>query len=34
MLLNHPKYQFSFDEAMACAVGCKHCTKLLYMKYS
>lgn len=27
MLLNHQKYQSSFDEAMACAVECEHCTE-------
>jgi hypothetical protein len=25
MLLNHEKYQSSFDKAIACAVECEHC---------
>ncbi|MGG6239342.1 four-helix bundle copper-binding protein [filamentous cyanobacterium CCP3] len=27
MLLNHEKYQSSFDEAMACVVECEHCAE-------
>jgi hypothetical protein len=27
MLLNHEKYQSSFDKAMACAVECEHCAE-------
>ncbi|AFY81824.1 hypothetical protein Oscil6304_2190 [Oscillatoria acuminata PCC 6304] len=27
MLLNHEKYQSSFDEAMTCAVECKYCAR-------
>ena len=27
MLLNHERYQSSFDKAMACAVECEHCAE-------